>query len=244
MLDKNSLKDILHQQGLTKTDKLILCLAVDHENPKSVKEILEIARAGGLGAGQFTNISALLSASGGKAVHTGNGWELTSDGLAHANKLTSHLPQTAPPKVATNLRSDLKKIKDPQTASFVEEAIRCFESRLYRAAVVLSWVGAVSVLYQHVIKHRLIDFNAAAYKRFPKWKDAKISDDLALMQEKDFLQVLQDISVIGKSVRQELEKRLELRNGCGHPSSLVVGENTVSAHIEALILNVFSKFSV
>ncbi len=244
MLDKNSLKDILHQPGLTKTDKLILCLAVDNDSPKGIKTILEIARSGGLGANQFTNVSALLSASGGKAVQTGSGWELTAAGAAHVRKFAGHLLLSTPPKVATTLRADLTKIKAPQTASFVEEAIRCFETKLYRAAVVLSWVGAVSVLYHHVLDHRLVEFNTAALKRFAKWKDAKTADDLALMQEKDFLQILQDISVIGKSVKQELEKRLELRNGCGHPNSLAIGENTVSAHIETLILNVFSKFSV
>jgi hypothetical protein len=64
------------------------------------------------------------------------------------------------------------------------------------------------------------------------------------MKESEFLNVIEAISVIGKSVKQELLKRLELRNGCGHPNSLSIGEHTVSAHIEALILNVFSRFAV
>jgi len=43
-------------------------------------------------------------------------------------------------------------------------------------------------------------------------------------------------------VRQELEGCLKLRNGCGHPNSLKLGENKVAAHLETLILNVFAKF--
>lgn len=62
------------------------------------------------------------------------------------------------------------------------------------------------------------------------------------MKESEFLSVLEKISVLGKSVRQQLQKGLELRNGCGHPNSLKLAEHTVSSHIEILVLNVFSKF--
>jgi len=62
------------------------------------------------------------------------------------------------------------------------------------------------------------------------------------MREKDFLQILQSLSVVGKNVREELENCLRLRNACGHPSSLKISENRVAAHIEMLILNVFSRF--
>ena len=50
--------------------------------------------------------------------------------------------------------------------------------------------------------------------------------------------------MIGKNVKTELVSALNLRNGCGHPNSLMVGSNTVASHIELLLLNVFKKFSV
>jgi hypothetical protein len=73
-------------------------------------------------------------------------------------------------------------------------------------------------------------------------KPATAKDDLANLKEYDFLQILQSMSVIGKSVKDELEGCLKFRNGCGHPNSLKIGESRVSAHIESLMLNVFSKF--
>ena len=145
-------------------------------------------------------------------------------------------------KVAAGLRKHLTKIKEPNTYSFVEQAIQCFEAEFHRAAVVLSWVGAISVLYEHVRKNKLADFNEEAIRRFPKWKPAKTKDDLARMKEKHFLEVLEGISVIGKSVKDELETCLKLRNGCGHPNSLKLAEHRVSSHLETLILNVFSQF--
>ena len=98
------------------------------------------------------------------------------------------------------------------------------------------------MLQGHVLHHKLHEFNAAAISRNQKWKQARTKDDLGAMKEKDFLDVLQAISVIGKSVRQELQVCLTLRNSCGHPSSLQVGENRVASHIESLVLNVFSAY--
>ena len=95
-----------------------------------------------------------------------------------------------------------------------------------------------------MVKNKLLEFNAEAKRRDPKWKDAKTRDDLARMNEYDFLNILEATSVLGRSVKQELQNCLRLRNGCGHPNTLNVGENRVSAHIETLILNVFSCFMV
>lgn len=68
-------------------------------------------------------------------------------------------------------------------------------------------------------------------------------DGLARMKEHDFLDVLHAIGVLGKNVKQELQNNcLQLRNSCGHPNNFKVGEHRVAAHIEILILNVFSKF--
>ncbi len=63
------------------------------------------------------------------------------------------------------------------------------------------------------------------------------------MGEYDFLQIVEAISMIGKNVKQELEKQLKLRNACGHPNSLKVSENIAAAHLELLILNVFVPFT-
>jgi hypothetical protein len=75
---------------------------------------------------------------------------------------------------------------------------------MLRAAVVLSWVGAIGVLYDHVVAYELVSFNAVATRRDAKWKLAKLNDDLSRMKEYDFLNALEAISVIGKNVKQEL----------------------------------------
>jgi hypothetical protein len=109
---------------------------------------------------------------------------------------------------------------------------------------VLSWVGAVAVLYEEVWANHLAVFNAEAAKRFPKWTAAKNADDLSSMKESHFLQILHAISVIGKNTKDELEACLKLRNTCGHPNSHKIGEHRVASHIETLMLNVFSQFTI
>jgi hypothetical protein len=242
MVPKERLKDLLHKPGLTRKQQILLCVAVDVDRPKAVAEVRELAVAGGLRAAGSWNISSILTSAPGKIVRTNGGWELTAQGKTEVRSLLG-LSSPAHVGALTLLRAHLAQLKPGQVQSFLEEAIGCAEHSYHRAAVVLSWVGTTAVLYDHVISHHLSAFNAEARRRDPKWRDAKTSDDLAKLKEFDFLQILEAISVIGKSVKTELEGCLKLRNGCGHPNSLLLSESRVAAHLETLILNVFSQFT-
>jgi hypothetical protein len=204
----------------------------------TVAQIRETAKTNGVHGWKGWNISASLSALTGQAIRTDQGWELTDTGRAAAAALTGN-PVVA---VASPLRQVLGNLQNADVKAFVQEAIGCIESGYFRAAVVLTWVGALGVLYDHVIARALAAFNAEARRRFPTWREARKADDLARMKEYDFLQVLEAISVIGKTVKQELEGCLKLRNGCGHPNSFKIAQHRVSSHVETLVLNVFAVF--
>jgi hypothetical protein len=145
--------------------------------------------------------------------------------------------------ISSNFKPHLLKINDSDTRAFVEEAIDCFEAGLYRSSVVMSWVGAISILYDYVIKEKRNEFNIEATRRNPKWKDAQTKDDLSLMKESEFLDVLAALSIIGKNVKEQLKNNcLGLRNSCGHPNSFRVGRSMTESHLEMLLLNVYDKF--
>jgi hypothetical protein len=146
-------------------------------------------------------------------------------------------------QVAADLRQEMAKIADEDTRVFVEEAVKAYEFGLYRSAIVISWLAAVNLLYRHVVANELSAFNIEAARVNPKWKAAKTSDDLGEMKEFEFLERLVAISVIGQNVKTALQECLRRRNGCGHPSSLKVKANTVTHHLETLLLNVFQKFA-
>lgn len=212
------------------------------EQPCQVKDIKAAAAAAGFRVPRKWNVSDMLRRSKGAAILTTHGWEITDSGLERLATLGFGSSNPAVQRVARELRTHSDAITDESIRAFVEEAISCHEHKLYRSAIVMSWLGAVAVLYDEVIDHHLLAFNAEAKRRNSRWKPAQTADDLALMKERDFLDILQSISVIGKSVKTSLINCLDRRNGCGHPNSFLVSENAVAAHIEVLILNVFTKY--
>lgn len=244
MLTEAQLKGILCKSGLTKTDQLLITLAVSADRAKEVKVIRKLAIDAGAKNLAKLNISAFLRKTKGFAIRTPHGWELTDDGKARVRSLVSkYLGAVSPAKpLITNLHALLPNLAGIDVRSFMNEAIACLEGRQFRAAVVLSWVGAVSVLHDHVLANHLSAFNAEATRRNVTWKPVKVKDDFGNMKEATFLDVLEHISVIGGNVKKELKNCLDLRNGCGHPNSLAIGDNRTAAHIESLILNVFTKF--
>lgn len=241
MLNPNALKDLL-ARDFSDLEKILFCLAIEPVTPQAVKLVVELAFESGWRQIKKKNVSSILSRSNGLAIRSADGWELTSDGKDVVTLLAGPAIGNPIPKTAFALRAHLSKISQTETCAFVEEAISCFEGHQFRGAVVLSWIGAVSILQDYIVSNKLAEFNAEAAKRNSRWKVAKSADDLGLMREDEFLDVLQAISVLGKSVKQELKKALSLRNGCGHPNSLKVAEHKVASHIEDLMLNVFAIF--
>lgn len=243
MSNEKKIKDFLSHTNLSRTDKILVILTLNPDVPKKIKEIKQLAIEFGLKESQNWNISSILDRANGLVIKTPNGWELTLTGIEQTTSLMGPIEETVTPQINNSLRHHLIQINNPNTKKFVEEAIFCFECKLFRSSVVLSWIGAISVIYDYILASKLTEFNQEAVKRNSKWKPAKNCDDLAKMSESDFLDICEAISIVGKSVKHELQGCLKLRNGCGHPNTLIVAENRVAAHIESLILNVFSKFS-
>lgn len=242
MLENDSLRELLAQKHLSRKEKVLLCAASENTEPKSTQQIRDLAIANGLREAKKWNISQLLTDSKPEIIRTNAGWELTESGRSKVIALSSNALPSVKRLVISSLRKQLPNISNDDCRAFVSEAISAFEANLFRSSVVLSWVGAIAVLYDTVLVNHLTSFNTEAVKRDSKWRPAKTADDLARMKEHDFLQVICAISIIGKSVKDELEVCLKLRNGCGHPNSLSIGEHRTSAHLETLIQNVFSKF--
>ncbi|WP_422083827.1 hypothetical protein [Ulvibacterium sp.] len=236
-----SLQDLLSNSELNRKEKILVLLAHDSSSTKRVSEIKKLAVLNGLREIEKWNISMVLKSLNGLAIKVKDGWCLTTKG---ENYLVDKKFQTKRPKVFEyeNLKKEADKIKSTYVKEFVIEAINALEYDLLKSAVVFSWIGAISVLYEYIVNNRLADFNTEAKRRFPKWKSATNIDGLTRMKEYDFLQVLESISVFGKNTKNELEQCLKLRNSCGHPSTLKIGGNRVSAHLEILILNVYKKY--
>ena len=240
LLSIADLKVFLHRD-FGRRDKLLIVLA-SFEEPCQIKDIQERARHAGFRIPGSWNSSATLARTKGLAVRTHNGWEITDAGKQHLANIGVTKVSSRALQVATDLRAQLLTIKSDQTRSFLEEAIGCYEAAFYRAAIIMSWVGALSVLYEYICSNHLARFNAEARRMNSKWREAKTTDDLTRMRERDFLDRIANISVISRDTRKALGDCLDRRNSCGHPNSLRLRENTAAHHVEVLLLNVFTVY--
>jgi hypothetical protein len=244
MLKLNDAKQILHGPDLSTRDQLLIILSMEPSGAVSVNQIKERCIAAGVPKLAKKNISDILGKFNGSAARTSAGWEIQQQGIKRVRELAQAVNiNLVISHSSGSLRGHAEHIVDSLTRSFVMESIYCFEAKQYRAAVVFSWAGAVALLHKHVFSTKLDEFNAESSRRDTKWRIAKQQDDFGRMKEHDFLDVYEAIGVIGKNVKQILQNEcLMLRNACGHPNSASIAENSVAAHIEKLIKNVFSRF--
>lgn len=244
MLTLNEAKTIVHGPRIETRESLLVLLAIEPIGATPISELKDRCLKVGLRRLVQKNLSDILGKSKGLVARTEVGWELQATGI---NRVTELASQANINLVVTHssrsLRSHAETVSDGLTKSFVLEAIHCFESKQYRAAVVFSWAGAIALMHNHVFSTKLDSFNIEAQRRDAKWRLAKQQDDLGRMSENEFLNVCETIGVIGKNVKQLLQNEcLLLRNTCGHPNSASIDENSVAAHIEKLIKNVFCRF--
>jgi hypothetical protein len=240
MITQSQLKVILARDH-GRLSKVLAVLSASGK-PTKIQDINRISAQAGFRKMRDWNVSSILANSRGKAILLPDGWEITETGEADVAVLAGQAQVNAPPP-ASDLRTETANIKDVTTRAFAEEAVAAYEAKLYRSAIVMSWLTALDVLYQAVLDTKLGEFNAEATRVTQgKWRPATGRDGLSLMKEVDFLDRIHAIGLIGKNVKATLNECLTRRNGCGHPNSLKVKDRAVAHHVEALILNVFQKF--
>ena len=146
-------------------------------------------------------------------------------------------------KISETLRDLLKKVNSAEQKAFLEEAIICYEVKTYRAAIVMTWLLTVDVMYEYVIKHKLGDFNNAL-SRNQKFKHITITkkEDFSDLRENDFIMLLGSASIITGDQKKILEEKLGFRNTAAHPNTIEIRESKVTGIIEDLVPNIISKF--
>lgn len=151
------------------------------------------------------------------------------------------------PHIADDLDASATKISDPDVRDFVEESVRCYKGGNFRAAIVLSWVGALARLLAHVVAQPALvtAINAEGQRRWnatnPRpWYLANDAEGLTQKGERAFLDILDTVGAITGDRKAKLVDRLDERNSCGHPNPGRVGPRAASHHIEVLIDHVFS----
>ena len=230
----------LLQLAATNRDKVLVLLS-SIEAPCKIRDLKAIAIGMGFRRARSLNISDVLARATPYAVNLRDGWQITSLGRRYLAERGLLSANTGHPVDPPNLRNSLMQVANDRTVGFLDEAIKCHENRLHRAAVIMSWIGAIALVQQHVVEVHLDEFNEIANRKNKGWKSAKTANELGQMRESEFLNRLSEISVIGNDVKKELMQCLNRRNSCSHPNDFVVGEQTSAYHLEVLINNVFTR---
>lgn len=234
------LRESLARRDVSKTDKYLLIVSM-HDGPMKAADVRAVARQSGWREGAKDVPGGFLKQTK-NAIYLPNGWTVTEacrKSLVDRGLLN---PSGVLTPVTEALEKYLTDVRDADRARFVEEAIQCVKNKAYRSAIVLTWVGALYLLYQHVLTNKVSEFNQETRRRFPKWKDAADVDDLATLKEAEFLNILEHIGVLTKAQQKELQNCLDRRNTAGHPNSTSFEEVTVGAHIHELISKVYAKY--
>lgn len=229
------------QQRHGQLTKLLIALA-SLPSGVSLKQIRARALDAGFRIPSSWNCSDILRRSKGAAIRTPAGWEMTEQGWELLAAVS--LKKSAQKLSVQRLQIAATQASDPILRAYLDEAIGCANAGFQNAAIVLSWMAAISVLQTHVIKNGLQEFNASALAFNPKWKNAKNSEQLGAMKERDFLDRLENIGTISNSVKKALIECLDRRNVCGHPTNVVLSPATVEHHFDLLIKNAIDPFGV
>ena len=177
----SELKNILSESKVQRKIKVLLILSTA-KSPMSVKSIISLGYENGLREIKKWNVSQILNDLNEKVIRLVDGWEITEKGKEEL-RTYGYLKYKPTKRFQTDLRNLLSKISDKNVINFLTETINALEYGLVRSAVVLSWVGAVYLLYNEVIKNHIAEFNVEARRRNSNWKDAKSVDDLTLIKE-------------------------------------------------------------
>jgi hypothetical protein len=145
--------------------------------------------------------------------------------------------------ISTTLRDLLTKISSAEQQVFLEEAISCFEIKSYRAAIVMSWLLAIDTIYEFVLKNKIIEFNEAI-QLHGKYKKVivKSKDNFSDIKESDFIELLRVAKIISNDTRKILDEKLDFRNTCAHPNTIVIKETKAISFIEDIVDNIVLKF--
>ncbi|WP_153797004.1 hypothetical protein [Foetidibacter luteolus] len=145
--------------------------------------------------------------------------------------------------ISTTLRDLIPKLKSKEQQSFLEEAISCFEIKSFRAAIVMTWLLTMDTIYEFVLANKLSEFNNAI-QAHGKYKKIVVStkDNFSDIKESDFIELLRVAKIVSNDTRKILDEKLDFRNTCAHPNTVVIKETKAISFIEDIIENVVVKF--
>lgn len=136
-------------------------------------------------------------------------------------------------------------INNPFQKNFLEEAIRCFNVKSFRASIIMTWLLCMDTLYDFVINTEL-NLNSFNQSLENLWKYKKLriikKEDFYAIKESDFIELLKSAQIITNDIRKILDEKLWIRNSCAHPNNIIIEDYKAISFIQDIVKNVIEKY--
>jgi hypothetical protein len=134
---------------------------------------------------------------------------------------------------------------------YLGEALRCFESKCFRASIILCWIAGMDRIIKKIEMIGLDKFDTAARtlstsKRFPWFttppKNCKDIDEFRKdVREIQICATLYELKLLPQPYVEGMRNFLILRNNCAHPSGYIPTDGEAIACFTFILGNVFEN---
>ena len=146
----------------------------------------------------------------------------------------------------TQMMKDLiGKVSDQGEKVFLAEAVKCYNVKAFRAAIVMAWnLGYDHLLYWVLADAgRLSAFNSKIIAKIGPKRGTGLTivkrEDFEELKESEVLDICSNAGLFGtKNTKRLLEIELTKRNMAAHPSTVVIGGPAADEAISSLVENV------
>ena len=111
------------------------------------------------------------------------------------------------------------------------QALRCIESKLFRAAHVMAWAAFMDFLEERLAAGGFKNL----WKIRPKWKVPSVEQLRETVPESQIIDAGHDLGLYDKNARRALQGLLAKRNECAHPSSFFPQLNETLGYVSELL---------
>lgn len=150
--------------------------------------------------------------------------------------------------IVDKLLSELpSKVPDLAEQAFLDEALRCYRARAFRACIVMTWNLAFDHLRKWILKDpaRVAEFNTSIAKRNPKKASTPITklEDFEEFSEREVIDICNIAGLYTSDVNKVLLAKLDRRNTAAHPSDIVIIQHQADDVVSDLVNNVVLKLT-
>jgi|GEM_PF-5127008 len=154
-----------------------------------------------------------------------------------------------------SLKAKIEKLSDfgvtTSEQDYIDEALRCFESKCFRASIILCWTAGMDRIIKKIETIGFDKFDIAAKclaqsKRF-RWfnsspKTCKDIDEFRKdVREQHICATLYELQLLPQPYVEAMRGFLTLRNNCAHPSGYVPTDGEAIACFTFILGNIFEN---